>query len=365
MLRATALTMRYAGVTALDGVSFEARPGEVLGFLGPNGAGKTTAMRICTGYLPPSGGSVSVCGIDVATDSLGARARIGYLPESVPLYPEMRVHEYLGYRAALKNVARKDRKARIEEALAAVELGSERRRVIGQLSKGYRQRVGLADALLHRPDVLILDEPTDGLDPNQRRDVLGLIARLGRERTVVLSTHILPEVESVCARVVILDRGRVIAEGRPDDLMRVDRELRVVFSGDREKVLAAIRALPGVTDVHDDDVPRGASAGAAAQSHSVESLANGGLRSDAVYNYPDRSGTKETGSASQPAPDANPPSDASPPEQPPPRHTLRITCAHDIRHTLARAIVATGDLHELRPAALGLEAAFATLTGRA
>ncbi|HEX8953157.1 MAG TPA: ATP-binding cassette domain-containing protein, partial [Polyangia bacterium] len=195
MLRASALTMRYAGrVTALDAVSFEARPGEVLGFLGPNGAGKTTAMRICTGYLQPTSGQVSICGIDVAADPLAARARLGYLPESVPLYPEQRVEEYLSYRAALKGVPRRERRARIDEALAAVALAPERRRVIGQLSKGYRQRVGLADALLHQPDVLILDEPTDGLDPNQRRDTLALIARLGKERTVVLSTHILPEV---------------------------------------------------------------------------------------------------------------------------------------------------------------------------
>jgi ABC-2 type transport system ATP-binding protein len=242
--------MRYAGrVTALDAVSFEARPGEVLGFLGPNGAGKTTAMRICTGYLAPTSGRVTVCGIDVAADPLAARARIGYLPESVPLYPELRVDEYLAYRAALKSVPRADRKARIDEALDAVALAPERRRIIGQLSKGYRQRVGLADALLHRPEVLILDEPTDGLDPNQRRDTLALIARLGQERTVVLSTHILPEVESVCARVVILDRGRIIAEGRPAELVDADRDLTLVARGDREAIVAAARAVDGVVEV--------------------------------------------------------------------------------------------------------------------
>ncbi|MGZ3441536.1 MAG: ABC transporter ATP-binding protein, partial [Polyangia bacterium] len=247
---ASALTMRYAGrVTALDAVSFEARPGEVLGFLGPNGAGKTTAMRICTGYLAPTAGSVRICGIDVAADPLAARARLGYLPESVPLYPELRVEEYLAYRAALKSVPRRQRRARIDEALAAVALVPERRRIIGQLSKGYRQRVGLADALLHRPDVLILDEPTDGLDPNQRRDTLALIARLGKERTVVLSTHILPEVESVCARVVILDRGRVIAAGRPAELVDAERDLVVVARGERDAILAAARAVDGVVEV--------------------------------------------------------------------------------------------------------------------
>ena len=242
--------MRYAGrVTALDAVSFEARPGEVLGFLGPNGAGKTTAMRICTGYLQPTGGQVSICGIDVAADPLAARARLGYLPESVPLYPEQRVDEYLSYRAALKGVPRRERRARIDEALAAVALAPERRRVIGQLSKGYRQRVGLAVALLHRPDVLILDEPTDGLDPNQRRDTLALIARLGKERTVILSTHILPEVESVCSRVVILDRGRVIAEGRPADLVDAERDLSLFARGDREAIVAALRAVDGVVEI--------------------------------------------------------------------------------------------------------------------
>jgi ABC-2 type transport system ATP-binding protein len=289
--------MRYpGGVTALDGVTFEARPGEVLGFLGPNGAGKTTAMRICTGYLQPTDGRAELCGIDVAADPLAARARLGYLPESVPLYPEMRVDEYLRYRAALKRVAARDRRARIDEALTAVGLLPERRRVIGQLSKGYRQRVGLADALLHRPDVLILDEPTDGLDPNQRREVLDLIARIGKERTVILSTHILAEVESVCGRVVILDRGRVIAEGRPAELVDADRDLCVVARGDRAAILAAIRAVDGVTDVSGDG------------------------------------------------------------------ETYRVRSSKDVREPLARAIVAVGELRELRAAALGLERVFAELT---
>jgi ABC-2 type transport system ATP-binding protein len=161
----------------------------------------------------------------------------------------MRVDEYLAYRAALKGVPKAQRRARIDEALAAVAIVPERRRVIGQLSKGYRQRVGLADALLHQPDVLILDEPTDGLDPNQRRDVLALIGRLGQERAVILSTHILPEVESICARVVILDRGRVIAEGPPAQLGDADRDLHVVARGERSAVAAALAAVPGVTKV--------------------------------------------------------------------------------------------------------------------
>jgi ABC-2 type transport system ATP-binding protein len=249
VIRALELTKRFAGVTALDGVSFEARPGEVLGFLGPNGAGKTTAMRILTGYLPATRGRVEVCGRALEDDSRAARAHIGYLPESVPLYSEMRVDEYLRYRAALKGVPPRARAARLDEVTRDVGIAGERRRVIGQLSKGYRQRVGLADALLHRPEVLILDEPTDGLDPNQRRDVLRLVGELGRERTVILSTHILPEVESVCSRVVILDRGRIIAEGTPSELARSGHDLVVVARGALHEVEAALAALDGVTRV--------------------------------------------------------------------------------------------------------------------
>jgi ABC-2 type transport system ATP-binding protein len=241
VIRATELCKSYGSVAALERVSFEARPGEVLGFLGPNGAGKTTAMRILTGFLAPSGGSVEVCG----KPPRAARAEIGYLPENVPLYPEMRVEEYLRYRARLKG-----EKGGIDEALQQAGIGGERRRIIGQLSKGYRQRVGLADALVHRPPVLILDEPTDGLDPNQRRAMLKLIGELGRERTVILSTHILSEVEAVCGRVVILDRGKVVAQGRPAELARPT--LAIVARGDATAVLEALRAIPGVTTVESD-----------------------------------------------------------------------------------------------------------------
>jgi ABC-2 type transport system ATP-binding protein len=302
VIRAVDLTMRYAGVTALARVSFEAHPGEVLGFLGPNGAGKTTAMRILTGYLAPTNGRAEVCGLDVVAESKAARARIGYLPESVPLYPEMRVDEYLAYRAALKGVPARERGARLDDACAATGLGAaERRRVIGQLSKGYRQRVGLADALVHRPEVLILDEPTDGLDPNQRRDVLALIAELGHTRTVVLSTHILPEVESVCARVVILDGGRVLAAGRPAELVRGDRRLRVVARGDEARLRAAISAVDGVTAV-----------------------------------------TRIDGDAEL--------------------VTLEVACARDVREVVAAAAVTAGQLRELRPFTVGLDEIFARLT---
>jgi ABC-2 type transport system ATP-binding protein len=303
VIRAIDLGMRYAGVTALDGVSFEAHPGEVLGFLGPNGAGKTTTMRILTGYLPPSRGTVEVCGRALADDSRAARAHIGYLPESVPLYSEMRVDEYLGHRAALKGVAGRARKKRVEAACAQVGLLSERRRIIGQLSKGFRQRVGLADALVHEPEVLILDEPTDGLDPNQRRDVLALIAELAAERTVVLSTHILPEVESVCGRVVILDHGRVIAEGKPAELARAHLQLRVVARAEPGALETALRAIDGVTEVK--------------------------LAADAG----------EEGVAA-----------------------VQVVCARDVREAIAEGVQRIGHLRELRPATLGLDAVFARLT---
>jgi ABC-2 type transport system ATP-binding protein len=297
VIRASALVKRYGPVTALDGVSFQASPGEVLGFLGPNGAGKTTAMRILTGFLPATDGRVEVCGVDVAQDPLAARARIGYLPESVPLYPEMRVDEYLRYRAALKGVPRRERRARIDEAAAQAGLAEERRRVIGQLSKGYRQRVGLADALVHRPEVLILDEPTDGLDPNQRRAMLALIRELGKARTVVLSTHILPEVEAVCGRVVILDRGRVVAEGAPAELVE-SRDLVVIARGEREALAAAVRAVEGVTAVESEGT-------------------------DVI--------------------------------------TLRIAASTDVREAVAAAVLGVGALRELRAASLGLGEVFAQL----
>jgi ABC-2 type transport system ATP-binding protein len=246
VLRVVDLTVRFPGVVALDGVGFEAHAGEVLGVLGPNGAGKTTAMRVITGFLRPGAGRVEIDGIDVAEEGREARRRLGYLAENAPLYSEMRVGEYLDYRAGLKEIARAGRRAAIDRAIDAVDLGEVRTRIIGQLSKGYRQRVGLADALLGEPPLLVLDEPTDGLDPNQRHDALGLIARLGRERTVVVSTHVLPEVESLCRRVVILDRGRVVASGAPGELGGGAGRLRLVARGARAAIEAALAPVAGV-----------------------------------------------------------------------------------------------------------------------
>jgi ABC-2 type transport system ATP-binding protein len=207
-------------VTALGGVSFEVQPGEIVGFLGPNGAGKSTTMRILTGFIPATSGRVQVAGFDVLEDSLEVRRRIGYMPESNPLYVDMRVNEYLKFRARLKGVPRSERRDRLNEVLKLCGLEDVQRRVIGHLSKGFRQRVGLADALLAEPDLLILDEPTIGLDPVQIRQVRELIKDLGKRHTIFISSHILPEVEMTCNRVIILHHGKILASDTPDQLMK-------------------------------------------------------------------------------------------------------------------------------------------------
>jgi len=210
------VTKRYGDFTALQGVSFRVGKGEVVGFLGPNGAGKTTTMRILTGFMPPTSGSAAIAGHDVFFDSLEARRNIGYLPETVPLYTEMTVRGYLDYMAKLRGV--KKRTAPVRAALEATRLSDRAETVIGKLSKGYRQRVGLAQALVHDPEVLILDEPTIGLDPKQILEVRELIRELGKEHTVILSTHILPEVSQICSRVIIINEGRIVAEDTPERL---------------------------------------------------------------------------------------------------------------------------------------------------
>jgi ABC-2 type transport system ATP-binding protein len=250
MINVQNLSKRYVDTHAVEDLSFEVKEGEILGFLGPNGAGKTTTMRMLTGFLPPTAGTAEVAGFDVVNDSLAVRKRVGYLPESVPLYPEMRVEEYLEYRAALKRVPRAQRRANVARALELCGLGDERRRLIGTLSKGYRQRVGLADALVHRPPILILDEPTVGLDPNQIREARELIRELGQDHTVILSTHILPEVEMLCGRVAIINKGRLVAEGPPERLReRLEGGARIVAEvrGPAAEVQAAFAALPGVS----------------------------------------------------------------------------------------------------------------------
>jgi len=244
------LTKRYDTVTALDDVSFSVPPGQIMGVLGPNGAGKTTALRILTGLLDPTAGTAAIDGLDVTEHPLETRRRLGYLPEQVSLYPELRVQEYLHYRAAIKRVARRERRARVNEALEQCALADMRRRLIGRLSKGYRQRAALADCLLGRPKVLILDEPTVGLDPHQIRQTRDLIQSLGRSATILLCTHILPEVEMLCQQVVIINRGRIVAADSPGNLRRRlhgGQAVRVeVNAADPHEVQTALSKVPGI-----------------------------------------------------------------------------------------------------------------------
>lgn len=252
MIEVRNITKRFAGFTAVDNISFTVNRSEIAGFLGPNGAGKTTTMRILSCFFPPSTGSAVVAGFDVVKDSMEVRKRIGYMPENVPLYPEMRVKEYLLYRAALKQVPRSQRKARLDYVLDRCGIASVERKIIGHLSKGFRQRVGLADAMIHNPEILILDEPTIGLDPNQIIQIRSLIKDIGKEHTVLLSTHILPEVEAVCNRVIIINGGKIAASGTPDKLigfvsegLRIKTEIR----GEHDAVLGMLKSLPYVTGV--------------------------------------------------------------------------------------------------------------------
>ena len=218
-IQVTGLTKRYGPTVAVDGIGFSIEPGEVVGLLGPNGAGKTTTIRILTCFIPATSGEARVAGHDVFRESAAVRRKVGYLPENVPLYREMRVREYLDYRAALKGVPRAIRSERVDRALELVRIEDHASRIIGQLSKGYRQRVGLADTLVHDPEVLILDEPTVGLDPNQVREVRELVRHLASERTVLFSTHVIPWVEAVCERVIIIARGRIVADAPIADLV--------------------------------------------------------------------------------------------------------------------------------------------------
>lgn len=252
MIEADGLAKRYGPRTAIEDISFRVEQGEILGFLGPNGAGKTTTMRILTGYIPPSAGTASIAGYDIQTQALDARRKLGYLPESVPLYPEMSIAAYLDYMAQLRRLP--DRGAAVEAAMEQVWLTDRAHDKIGKLSKGYRQRVGLAQALLHDPPVLILDEPTVGLDPRQIIEVRELIRTLAGERTIILSTHILPEVSQLCNRIIILNRGRIAAIDTPDGLTtRLQGAERVHLQVARPtpETLAQLGALPGVEDVQD------------------------------------------------------------------------------------------------------------------
>ena len=247
------LTKRYDTTVALDRITFEVQAGEIMGFLGPNGAGKTTTLRILTGLLAPTEGSVTIDGLDVQTHSLDVRRRIGYMPENVALYPELRVQEYLSYRACIKGVPGNERANRLNAALEQCDLTDVRRQLIGRLSKGYRQRVALADCLIGQPKILILDEPTIGLDPHQIRQTRELITRLGRTTTILLSTHILPEVEMTCHRVAIIDKGRIVAVDTPAQLRQRLRGIQLVHvqqrGADATALEAALKQVPGVAQV--------------------------------------------------------------------------------------------------------------------
>ncbi len=254
MISVQNLTKRYDTTTAIADVSFSVEAGEVLGFLGPNGAGKTTMMRAITGFLPPSAGRITVDGFDVFEDPLEVRSRIGYLPESPPLYPEMTVEGYLRFVAKIKGVARIDIADEVTRVMDTARALDVAHRINGRLSKGYKQRVGLAQALLNDPPVLILDEPTVGLDPNQIHEVRELIKEWSGDHTVILSTHILPEVEQTCSRVVIIDRGRIIAMDTPENLVHQLKgaELTLVeVAGPLDDILERFRAMDGVVSARD------------------------------------------------------------------------------------------------------------------
>ncbi len=249
MIEVQHLTKRFAGRTAVDDISFSVGKGEIVGFLGPNGAGKSTTMRMLTGYLPATGGGARVAGHDVFTDSLKARREIGYMPENVPVYDDMRVEEFLKFRAGLKGLRGRDVKDSMGRVMDMTGLKDVSRKMVSSLSKGYRQRLGLADALIHRPRLLILDEPTNGLDPNQIRAVRTLISQLSQEHTILLSTHILGEVQMNCRRVIIIHKGKIRADDSPDNLAKSSRAaatITVEVKAPAEEAVDKLQAIKGV-----------------------------------------------------------------------------------------------------------------------
>jgi ABC-2 type transport system ATP-binding protein len=252
MIEVQSLTKRYGPVTAVSDVTFRVEAGEILGFLGPNGAGKTTTMRIITGYMPATEGKVVVAGHDVFEQPVQAKRRTGYLPETPPLYPDMTVREYLNFVARIKGVPRREITGRVDEVMKRTWVADMANRHCGKLSKGYKQRVGLAQAIIHNPDVLVLDEPTAGLDPKQIIETRQLIRELAGTHTIVLSTHILPEVSQTCQRVVIISKGRVVAVDTPENLtarLRGSETMYLHVAGPADGVQSALATLPGVTRV--------------------------------------------------------------------------------------------------------------------
>ncbi|MBI3694333.1 MAG: ATP-binding cassette domain-containing protein [Acidobacteria bacterium] len=307
MIKVEGLTKRYDRTTAVDHISFEVQKGQIVGFLGPNGAGKTTTMRVLTCFLPPTEGKASVAGYDVQEHPLDVKRHIGYLPESPPLYPEMEVDEYLAFTGRIKGVSSGGIRRRVDDVTERCALGDVRKKLISKLSRGYRQRVGLAQALIHNPDVLILDEPTAGLDPKQIIETRKLIHDLSGEHTIILSTHILPEVSTTCQLVIIINQGKLEAIDTPENLtarLQGHETIFVEVEGPADQVAARLQGLAGVTRV-----------------------------------------TRKDGQAG--------------------RNSWEIETAkdHNIRSLLAHAVVTSGwGLHELRPVGLSLEEIFLKLT---
>jgi gliding motility-associated transport system ATP-binding protein len=301
------LTKRYGRVTAVDDVSFRVERGEILGFLGPNGAGKTTTMRILTGYMPATEGNAIVAGFDVFDQPIEAKRRTGYLPETPPLYPDMTVNEYLQFVAKVKGVLGADRRSRVREAMERTRVDDMADRLCSKLSKGYRQRVGLAQALIHNPEVLILDEPTAGLDPKQIIETRELIKALAGDHTIILSTHILPEVSQTCQRVVIINKGHVVAVDTPANLtarLRGSETMYLQIDANGTDATSVLGGLAGVTRVVESD------------------------RRDGIVGY-----------------------------------EVESERGHDVRRDLARAVVTSGwGLLELRPMRMSLEEIFLSLT---
>lgn len=249
------LTKVFDSQAAVNDISFTAQKGEIVGFLGPNGAGKSTTMKIITGYIPPTEGLVKVCGFDVVNQSIQSRQQIGYLPEHNPLYPDMYVHEYLHFVGSLHSTSRSFLRDRVPEMIALCGLEKEQNKLIRALSKGYRQRVGLAQALLHDPEVLILDEPTTGLDPNQIIEIRDLIQNVSKDKTVIFSTHIMQEVQALCSRVLIINNGKLVADDVPEKLTNIQKESVVISVEFSEKIdPESIKAIKGVISVKQKDL---------------------------------------------------------------------------------------------------------------
>ncbi len=256
MIQVSNLTKRYSGHTAVDSISFEVGKGEIVGFLGPNGAGKSTTLRTLTCFLSATEGTAKVAGYDIYKDSIKVRRHVGYMPENVPLYLDMRVNEYLRFRARLKGLSYRDTRQSVREVIDSCSLSEVEGKMISTLSKGYKQRVGLADALVNKPDLLILDEPTNGLDPSQIRQSRELIKRLGERHTILISTHILTEVEAICGRVIIIDHGKIRASDTPQNLVRRLRTaggITMEMKGDVAEARLMIERMPGVKEVKEVD----------------------------------------------------------------------------------------------------------------